>query len=260
MIMTTRRPIDGSANRARGAARRSLERRIKPPGPGDRGQLSWVETGTVSCGPPAGLSFLSLRLPGAIWLGREDSNLRMGDPKSPGLPLADAPMHHHEESLPPIGLGIGAANQCRLKHRSDQGGLLRPFPLILVEDPILDELARLVVDGMRHVLVRPVRPLPARHRHEHPVCSFDDLETPNHEGVIERHTSECLELVIVPEGYANFSNLECHTVSPTSSSGPRSLEVLRTPTGTLASHHIAAAAGDENITHLAQRRRRAPAF
>src|SRR5205809_6344807 len=25
------------------------------------------------------------------WLGREDSNLRMGDPKSPGLPLADAP-------------------------------------------------------------------------------------------------------------------------------------------------------------------------
>src|SRR6185312_17082383 len=42
---------DGFVNRARGAARRSLDRRKKPPGPGDRGQLSWVETGTLR---PAG--------------------------------------------------------------------------------------------------------------------------------------------------------------------------------------------------------------
>jgi hypothetical protein len=27
-----------------------------------------------------------------IWLGREDSNLRMGESKSPALPLGDAPI------------------------------------------------------------------------------------------------------------------------------------------------------------------------
>lgn len=26
-----------------------------------------------------------------LWLGREDSNLQMGDPKSPDLPFVDAP-------------------------------------------------------------------------------------------------------------------------------------------------------------------------
>lgn len=27
------------------------------------------------------------------WLGREDSNLQMGDPKSPDLPFVDAPTY-----------------------------------------------------------------------------------------------------------------------------------------------------------------------
>jgi hypothetical protein len=39
-------------------------------------------------------------------LGREDSNLRMGDPKSPGLPLADAPRHR---TTPSRGTGAGWA-------------------------------------------------------------------------------------------------------------------------------------------------------
>jgi hypothetical protein len=32
-----------------------------------------------------------------IWLGREDSNLRMGESKSPALPLGDAPIDLSEK-------------------------------------------------------------------------------------------------------------------------------------------------------------------
>ena len=63
---------------------------------------------------------------------------------------------------------------------------------------------------MGHILVRPIRTLPARHRDEHPVGAFDDLETPDHEGIVERHAGEGFELIIVPERYADFSYLECH--------------------------------------------------
>src|SRR5436853_6376010 len=43
----------------------------------------------------------------------------------------------------------------------DQGRLLDPLLFVLHENPILDELTSLVVDGMRDVLIRPVRTLPA---------------------------------------------------------------------------------------------------
>src|SRR6476660_1822608 len=84
------------------------------------------------------------------WLGREDSNLRMGDPKSPGLPLADAPTR-------PLGA------------RDEEGRLLEPLLFVLHQNSILDELPSLVVDGMRDVLIRPIRALAARHGDEHPV-------------------------------------------------------------------------------------------
>src|SRR6185503_14815196 len=116
-----------------------------------------------------------------------------------------------------------------LQDVADQAGLLRPLPLIFVEDSVLDEFSRVVVDRMGHVLVGPVRSLPARHGHEHPVRPLDDLETTDDERVVEGHAGEGLELIVVPERYPHFCDLECHTVSPTSSSGLRSLGVPGPP-------------------------------
>src|SRR6185503_12847456 len=111
-----------------------MGRRSEPPGPGDRGQLSWVRQKRRLLRGGTDLNAFGRGAGPENWLGREDSNLRMGDPKSPGLPLADAPK-------PPLRAGHG------------QGRLLEPLLFVLREDPILDELPGLVVDGMRDVLV-----------------------------------------------------------------------------------------------------------
>src|SRR6185436_5144382 len=104
-----------------------------------------------------------------------------------------------------------AATPTGLQRRPDQGWLLlRALPLVLVEDSILDELPRLVVDGMSDILIRPVRPFPARHGHEHPVRPFDDLEASNDERVVEGHARERFQFVVFPERNPHFSDLECH--------------------------------------------------
>src|SRR2546427_2024011 len=110
---------------------------LRPPGPGDRGQLSWVRQNAACFAAETNSNVIGRGVGPENWLGREDSNLRMGDPKSPGLPLADAPMR-------PLRAGYR------------EGRLLQPLPFVFGENPILDELSSLVVDGMRYVLVGPI--------------------------------------------------------------------------------------------------------
>src|SRR2546422_8258487 len=108
--------------------------------------------------------------------------------------------------------------------RDLEGRLLEPLLFVLHENPILDELPSLVVDGMRYVLVRAIGALPTRHGDEHAVRSLDDLQPPNDERIVEGHARERLQLVIVPQGNTDLGDFERHTFTA-SSSGPRSLEV-----------------------------------
>src|SRR5512145_902800 len=102
----------------------------------------------------------------------------MGDPKSPGLPLADAPTRFGPRDAPPIDVKRRRRTPPSRPSSlgADEGRLLGPLPLVLVEDSLLDELPGLVVDRMGDVLIRPIRALPAGHRDEHPARPLDDLE------------------------------------------------------------------------------------
>src|SRR5436309_6578563 len=72
-------------------------------------------------------------------------------------------------------------------HAEGEGRLLGSLLFVFSEDPILDEFPGFVVDGMRHILVRPIGPLPAGHGHEHAVRPLDALEASNHKRVVEGH-------------------------------------------------------------------------
>src|SRR3954470_17346909 len=54
------------------------------------------------------------------WLGREDSNLRMGESKSPALPLGDAPMAGRETR------DGSRANTFRQRRSTERGGAFQP--------------------------------------------------------------------------------------------------------------------------------------
>src|SRR5206468_57290 len=79
-------------------------------------------------------------------------------------------------------------------HAEGEGRLLGPLLFVFSEDPILDEFPSLVVDGMRDVLVSPIRTLPTGHRHEHAVRPFDDLESSNDERVVRWYARRGLSL------------------------------------------------------------------
>src|SRR5688572_81250 len=145
----------------------------------------------------------------APWLGREDSNLRMLEPKSSVLPLDDAPTS-------PVGAP---------RHRSDRedvrGGFrcpqmlldrLRQIPrlsqdfIIFRQNPVLYHLPRLVVQGMRDVPKRPVLALLAGHRDEQPAVPMDDLDVAHYEAVIEDDGDERFQLLLIHRKHSDVSD------------------------------------------------------
>src|SRR5690242_14969433 len=63
-----------------------------------------------------------------IWLGREDSNLRMAESKSAALPLGDAPIRLHDAAKSRVGATLAAAAECR-----NQSG---PSPVLSSDIPV----------------------------------------------------------------------------------------------------------------------------
>src|SRR2546426_1070326 len=103
------------------------------------------------------------------WLGREDSNLRMRDPKSRALPVGQ-------------------------------------LPLVFRQNDLRQILASRVVDGMGEILVLTIRTLAARHGDEQSRIAVNDLETADHEGVAQGDADERLELLVVPQRNPNLGD------------------------------------------------------
>src|SRR3989304_177226 len=177
---------------------------------------------SVSCGwarpekTPKGFGSCMPSSHPAIWLGRQDSNLHMRDPKSRGLPFADAPVGG-ESSSPTIAcpqslallllaLFVGPV----LLSEQAVGDLLRAGggcasiargsafgddSLELGGDSLVQSLSRVGVERVGDVTERSVAQAPRGHRHVH--RALLPLQHPNvahQEAPVEDHLSEGLDL------------------------------------------------------------------
>jgi hypothetical protein len=86
-------------------------------------------------------------------------------------------------------------------------GMLPEFLLVSFEHRLLNQGAHVPVDRVRNILVGTVGSLAARHRHEVPVVTLDNLHTPYDEGVIEGNICKTSEFFLVPEGNSDLSDL-----------------------------------------------------
>src|SRR6185436_7634462 len=85
---------------------------------------------------------------------------------------------------------------------------VRQLALELRHDPLRQVLAGGVVDRVGEILVLAIRPLAARHGDEQARVAVDDLESPDHERVVEGDTDERLQLVVVSQGDADLGDLD----------------------------------------------------
>src|SRR5258706_6353256 len=112
-------------------------------------------------------------------------SMRYGPRLSPGASVtaarrAPGDRTGSESVVRPRGLGGAPA----------VGGRVGELLLVLPHHRLGQVLAGLVVDRMGEILVLPVRPLAARHRPEQSRGPPDDLQTPDHERVVEGDAHE----------------------------------------------------------------------
>src|SRR4029077_8218070 len=68
--------------------------------------------------------------------------------------------------------------------------------------------------GLAPALVAPVREFAARHRHEHPLRPLDDLQIPDHEGVVEGDRAEREQPLAVRLAQLDADFRDDHRCSP----------------------------------------------